>query len=225
MSVLLSLLRTLRTWVRSRSALQLEVFALRHQLQVLQRTRPRRVRLADDGPVALGPVHAPLDRMANGARHRQAGDRHRLAPTGLPAVVDLEKPAPHRATDRAGGHPHADPHDGGGEPAVGRAADSWRTTETRDRRLSGDRREIHGPTAPAAFADLAHVLAESHRPDRGGRFLRGPDGDLPPACSSWCSSPTIGDAFGTWRLPRIRRRHGRPNNCARPFRGTRRRDS
>ena len=46
MSVLLSLLVTLRTWARSRAALQLEVLALRHQLQVLQRTRPRRLRLA-----------------------------------------------------------------------------------------------------------------------------------------------------------------------------------
>jgi transposase InsO family protein len=45
MSVLLSLLLTLRTWACSRAALQLEVFALRHQLQV-QRTRPRRLRLA-----------------------------------------------------------------------------------------------------------------------------------------------------------------------------------
>jgi putative transposase len=32
---------------RSRAALQLEVLALRHQLQVLQRTRPRRLRLAN----------------------------------------------------------------------------------------------------------------------------------------------------------------------------------
>lgn len=46
MSVLLSLLLTLRTWARSRAALQLEMLALRHQLQVLQRTRPRRLRLS-----------------------------------------------------------------------------------------------------------------------------------------------------------------------------------
>jgi len=44
-SVLVSLILTLRTWARSRAALQLEVLALRHQLQVLQRTRPRRLRL------------------------------------------------------------------------------------------------------------------------------------------------------------------------------------
>jgi transposase InsO family protein len=46
MSVLLTFLLTLRTSARSRAALQLEVLALRHQLQVLQRTRPRRLRLA-----------------------------------------------------------------------------------------------------------------------------------------------------------------------------------
>jgi putative transposase len=43
MSVLLSLLLALRTWARSRAAPQLEILALRHQLQVLQRTRSRRV--------------------------------------------------------------------------------------------------------------------------------------------------------------------------------------
>src|SRR3989442_9104362 len=46
MSVLLSFLLPLRTWGRSRAALQLEVLALRHQLQVLQRTRRRRLWLA-----------------------------------------------------------------------------------------------------------------------------------------------------------------------------------
>ena len=40
MSVLRSLLLTLRTAASSRAALQLEILALRHQLQVLQRTRP-----------------------------------------------------------------------------------------------------------------------------------------------------------------------------------------
>ena len=44
-SVLLSLVLTLRTWARSRAALQLELLALRHQLTVLQRSRPRRLQL------------------------------------------------------------------------------------------------------------------------------------------------------------------------------------
>jgi putative transposase len=46
MSVLLCLLLTLRTCARSRAALHLEILAFRHQLQVLQRGRRRRLRLA-----------------------------------------------------------------------------------------------------------------------------------------------------------------------------------
>ena len=46
MSVLLSLLLTLRTLARSRAALELEILALRNQLEMLQRTGPRRVPLA-----------------------------------------------------------------------------------------------------------------------------------------------------------------------------------
>jgi transposase InsO family protein len=32
------------------------------------------------------------------------------------------------------------------------------------------------------------------------------------SCSFWYSSPAIGDASGTWRSPRIRRRRGPPNS-------------
>src|ERR1700682_6220349 len=61
-SVLVSLLQTLRTWARSRAALQLEVLALRHQLHVLRRSRPR-LRGAG-GRVALGRALPCADRMA-----------------------------------------------------------------------------------------------------------------------------------------------------------------
>src|SRR5262245_41563142 len=46
MSVLMAFLATLRGLMRSRAALHLELLALRHQVQVRERTRPRRVRLA-----------------------------------------------------------------------------------------------------------------------------------------------------------------------------------
>ena len=45
MSILVSLLLTVRGCVRSRAALQLEVLALRHQLYVLERSRSRRLGL------------------------------------------------------------------------------------------------------------------------------------------------------------------------------------
>jgi hypothetical protein len=45
-SVIVSLRFTLRASLRDRAALQLEILALRHQLQDLERTRPRRVPLS-----------------------------------------------------------------------------------------------------------------------------------------------------------------------------------
>jgi putative transposase len=47
MSVLMSVLATFKGAARSRAALHLEVLALRHQLQVLQRSQPRRLRLTN----------------------------------------------------------------------------------------------------------------------------------------------------------------------------------
>jgi len=44
-SVVVALLHTLRTSVRTRAALEAEILALRHQLHVLQRSRPRQLRL------------------------------------------------------------------------------------------------------------------------------------------------------------------------------------
>ena len=44
-SVVMSLLLTLRSSVRSRAMLHLEILALRHQLHLLARSRPRRVHL------------------------------------------------------------------------------------------------------------------------------------------------------------------------------------
>src|SRR5438046_2613264 len=45
MVVLASLLLTFRSSLRSRAALQIEVLALRHQVRVLERSRPQRLRL------------------------------------------------------------------------------------------------------------------------------------------------------------------------------------
>jgi putative transposase len=49
LSVLISFLQTARLSLRSRAVLQLEILALRHQLHVLQRSRPARLRLTHAG--------------------------------------------------------------------------------------------------------------------------------------------------------------------------------
>jgi hypothetical protein len=96
-----SLLLTLRTLARSRALLHLEILALRHQLDVLQRTRPPRVRLAKTDRW----LWAVLARLWTGWRTTlvivKRGDRHRVASTRLPPLVDLEERAPYGAPDRA----------------------------------------------------------------------------------------------------------------------------
>lgn len=188
MSVLLSVLLTLQRWAHSRKALQLEIPALRHQLQVLQRTRPGRLRLSSMDRC----LWAMVSRIWTGLR------------TSLVIVKAKTVIAWHRRgfrlwwtwksrrrigrpTDRPRRRPGADSDDGAGEPALGRAADSRRTAETGGRRLSGDRCEIHGASASASLTDLANILKESHRPDRGGRFLCGAEGDLPPSVRAGAS--------------------------------------
>ena len=51
MPILVSVLLSLRSLVRSRAALHLEILALRHQLQVLKRSRRRRLPLTAADPV------------------------------------------------------------------------------------------------------------------------------------------------------------------------------
>jgi DNA-binding NtrC family response regulator len=87
MSLLLSLLLTLRTWAHSRAVLQLEILALRHQLQVLQRTRSRRV--AFPNSPAVRPlcdverqyILAVLQR--NGGNRTQTAEQLRIAAATL----------------------------------------------------------------------------------------------------------------------------------------------
>jgi len=102
MSVLLSLLPTLRRLARSRAALHLEVLALRYQLHVLQRSRPAAGAAREDRPLAMGMVVTRVDRVAVGARHCPTQDGHCMASPHVPAVLDVEEWPTHRQTDRAG---------------------------------------------------------------------------------------------------------------------------
>ncbi|MGH9384438.1 MAG: integrase core domain-containing protein [Vicinamibacterales bacterium] len=94
-SALISLLLTLHGLARSRAALHLEVLALRHQLQVLETVAAATGAAGESGPLAVGVFVALVDRLANRSRHRQAGDRHRVASPRLPLVLDMEKSPTH----------------------------------------------------------------------------------------------------------------------------------
>jgi len=90
-SVLVSLLLSARSCLRSRAALQLEVLALRHQLQVLNRSRPRRLRLV----TADRWLWAWLSHMGRSTEVSCARSRHRVPRLGDNGAGDR---------DRRGGH-------------------------------------------------------------------------------------------------------------------------
>ena len=60
-SVMVSLLVTLRASLRNRAALQLEILALRHQLNVVNRSRPHATAAHSCGPNVVGLAVARLE--------------------------------------------------------------------------------------------------------------------------------------------------------------------
>jgi hypothetical protein len=67
---------------------------------------------------------AGLGRMEGGRRDRQAGNGHRVASARIPPLLGVEEPTSDGSADRLSGGSHADPHDVGGQSALGCASHS-----------------------------------------------------------------------------------------------------
>ena len=166
MAIFRSLLATLRDCGRSRAILQLETLALRHQLQVLERSHRRRLRLTRFGPDALGMVLARRVAVAVGARDRQTRNRHQLASARVSPVLELEEPTPDGSAAGRSRSPHADPNNVDSQSVVGCPSHSRRVVETRRDDLASDRREIHRPAPTTTLAAVADLPGEPRAPAR-----------------------------------------------------------
>lgn len=96
-SLLVGLLALLPSSFRTRAALQAEILALRHQLAVLQKNAPRRLRLQLSDRL----LWILLSRFWSGWRSTCHGDR--LAPESLRLVLETEVAAPAGKTRRGRG--------------------------------------------------------------------------------------------------------------------------
>ena len=86
---------------------------------------------------------------------RQARDRHRLAPQGVQAFLDIEVAARKAGpTACVEGDPRSDPMDVSGELIVGCALDPWRALEAWLLHLPSRRLEIHGPSPLAIIVSI-----------------------------------------------------------------------
>ena len=157
-----------------------KILALRQQVAVLKRKRPRPLlRKADRVFWVI------LSCLWPGWRHALVIVRPEtvigLAPQGVQAFLDMEVAAGKTGTT-AGveGDPLSGPTDVAGEHTVGRTSDPWRAFEAWLFHLPGRRLEIHGPLPIAAIAVVADISYKSRRLPGVDRFLRGPHGHVPP---------------------------------------------
>src|ERR1700680_4935729 len=93
LSVRFLFLSTMFSVFRSQAALQVEILALRHQTGVLRRSAKKRPKLTVADRLFWACLSGAWADWRFGARPGQTRDRHRLAPEGLPLVLDLESSA------------------------------------------------------------------------------------------------------------------------------------
>ena len=198
---------------KSRAALQLENLALRHQLGVLRRS-VKRPKLTVSRSTPLGVAVRVLDRLAICPGHRQAGNRHWLAPQGLPAVLDMESSS--RPTWAPTGVERNSPTDSQDEPresTLGRTPHPRRIAQTRHRYRRDQRGQVHGTQSEAAVANLADLPGESRQDHGVGRLLHRADDPVsgPVRVPGSGSRPKADRAF-----QRHRPSHGRVDRAATP---------
>src|SRR5206468_10597709 len=96
---------------KSKSRLEAENAALRHQLIVLQRRVSGRVQLTNGDRLFLVMLYRWFSIDPQGHHDHPAGDPGALAPGRLPAILAMEIPLPWRPTANRRGPARADPTD------------------------------------------------------------------------------------------------------------------
>ena len=165
---------------RTRAALQAEILALCHQLTVLQKNAPPRLRLQRSDRF-LWSCSRDAGRVGGVVCTSFAPIRDRLAPPSVRVVLDAEITATSGKTKRGRRNSRLDSEPEPSQPVVGSTPHSRGTAQVRDRSSTIDRGQISSPPAEASVPDLANLLDQSHGADGLHRFLLGADGDLPPS--------------------------------------------
>src|SRR5881394_2998407 len=96
---------------RSKTSLEAEILALRHQLNVLRRASPRRPGLQQLRSYDLRLLVSDRAAYFGRAHYRRAGNSYPLASRRLPLLLALEIASACRQAERCAGNPAADPGD------------------------------------------------------------------------------------------------------------------
>src|SRR6476619_7109918 len=173
---LLNLIRSMLLGLfRSKTSLEAEILALRHQLNVLRRASPQRPVFSNFD--RMNPRLLVSDRAAYSGRHhdRGAGNGYPVASGRLSLLLALEIASASRQAEHNAGNSAADPPDEPRQSALGRSPHSWRAPPARYRHRPDLRCEVHGTAKAPSIARLENVPPKSCRRDCLDRPVRGSD--------------------------------------------------
>ena len=139
---------------------------------------------------------APLAQMASSPRDRSTGDRHPVAPPGVPTLLAPQEPiaTAGAAADRSR-DPRTHPGDAPSEPQVGCTADPWRAAQAGIHAGAIDRLEAPPPRAEASLARMANVPAKPSSRCGGRGLRRRANGQVPAAVRVRGAEPRGGSSF------------------------------
>ena len=156
-TLLLSAIFSIRSWLRSRAALQVEILALRHQLTVLKRSQRGRLRLNSADRllwVGLSRLWSQWRSALLIVKPETVIAWHRR---GFRCYWRWKSRQGEPGRPRSMGGSGVDPQDEFGKSALGSAADPWGTAQARYRSIPGHRGQVHGSSATTAFSNLADI--------------------------------------------------------------------
>src|SRR5882757_9180642 len=129
--------------LRSRAALEAEIWTLRQQINVLRRTAPKRLSFSVFDRLVFVGLYRLFPKMRC-AGNREAGHHCWLASRGFPVVLALEVETPWWPAEGATRNTPADPRDEHRKSTLGRAAHPRRASQARHRYRSDQRGQVYG---------------------------------------------------------------------------------
>ena len=215
----LSLIAAARVFFQSRTDIALEVLALRQQVAVLKRKRPRPP-IEPSGSAVLDAPANDLVSLARCAGDRQTRNGRGLASGRLPPVLALEIAAAWRSAEDHAGTSRVDSPLGPGEHRLGRAEDPRRIAEARLCAVRANRRALFAADCSAAATPArngSHFFTTTARPSSPS--TSSPCRPRRSECCTVSSSSSTSAAGSCTSTSRdIRRQIGSCNNCAKPLR-------
>jgi hypothetical protein len=153
--------------LQSRVSLEVEILALRHQLNVLRRKSPKKLTFTIIDRLVFAGLYRLAPGMLDALAIVETADGDPLASGRFPSVLALEIETSRRAAEDSVGNPSSHSRHEPGQPTLGCSPDSRRTPQARHRRRPNLGRQVYGKAQKASIPRLEDFPP---KPRRWGRI-------------------------------------------------------